>query len=393
MPRAGLVRRRDVLNGVVAAALGAAVLAAGVPPGRARAQPPDPPQAQRQEAPSLQQRADLYRQLRREAEFLQKKAAVLKTVAKLLGPSVVHIQADVARRPALQIGGPHRQVEENGSGVIIQWGEKFYVLTNRHVLGGAAPSAIKIDLADGRRIQPEKVWDDRETDVAVLAVSAPDLVAAELGNSDELEMGDFVLAVGCPFGLDHSVSFGIISGKGRRNLQLGAAGIRLQDFLQTDAAINPGNSGGPLVNLAGEVIGINTCIASSSGGSEGVGFAIPINMFMHVARQLIEQGRVKRAYLGVTLDDKFGPAMAAELGLARARGALVVQVTPQSPAAAARIREKDVILAFDHTPVDSDGHLMNLVSLTPIGKTVPVVIFRDRQTITLEVTVADRDKF
>ena len=140
------------------------------------------------------------------------------------------------------------------------------------------------------------------TDVAVLAVSAPDLTAAPLGDSDRMEIGDFVLAVGSPFGLSHSVTFGIISAKGRRDLHLGEVDtVQFQDFLQTDAAINPGNSGGPLVNLRGEVIGINTAIASNSGGNEGIGFAIPVNMFMTVARQLIETGKVTRAFLGVNM--------------------------------------------------------------------------------------------
>ena len=152
----------------------------------------------------------------------------------------------------------------------------------------------------------------------MLAVSAPDLTAAPVGDSDRMQIGDFVLAVGSPFGLSHSVTFGIISAKGRRKLALGDANtIRFQDFLQTDAAINPGNSGGPLVNLHGEVIGINTAIASDTGVNEGVGFSIPANMFMAVARQLIATGTVTRAFLGVNLDWKFGPAMAAELGLPR----------------------------------------------------------------------------
>ena len=341
---------------------------------------------------TAENRAELYRQLRSQAEFLEKQAAVLKTVSKLVGPSVVHIEADASRRPALRVGGNNRHVEENGSGVIIELAGKPYVLTNRHVLAGAPPPRIKINLADGRRIYPQKLWEDADTDVALLAVNAPDLAPAPVGNSDAMEIGDFVLAMGCPFGLAHSVTFGVISGKGRRNLELGDSGIRLQDFLQTDAAINPGNSGGPLVNLRGEVIGINTCIASSSGGNEGVAFAIPSNMFMHVARQLVEHGRVPRSFMGVTLDRYFGPAMAAEVGLPRAVGARVVQVTEGSPAAAAKIQQGDVILLYNSVPVENDGHLMNMVSVTPAGKTVPVAVFRDRQTLTVQVTVAERGK-
>src|SRR6185503_4020578 len=150
-----------------------------------------------------------------------------------------------------------------------------------------------------------------------MSVAAPGLVPARLGDSGKLEIGDFVLAVGSPFGLSHSVTYGIISAMGRRDLELGDDGVPYQDFLQTDAAINPGNSGGPLLNLRGEVIGINTAIASNSGGNEGIGFTIPINMTMYVARQLIDRGSVAHAYLGVRLDMNFGPEAAAKLGLSR----------------------------------------------------------------------------
>ncbi len=337
------------------------------------------------------ERAELYRQLRSQAEIVEKQAAVVKTVAKLIGPTVVHIEAESTNRRSLQLHvGPARQVEESGSGVIIELAGKFYILSSRHLIQGAVPSGIKINLADGRRVYPEKVWDDRETDVAVLAIAAPDLVAAPVGNSDALEIGDFVVAVGAPFGLVHSVTYGIISAKGRRNLELDDPDIGLQDFLQTDAAINPGNSGGPLVNLRGEVIGINTCIASNSGGNEGIGFAIPINMFVFVARQLIEQGKVSRAFLGVTLDSSFGAARAAELGLPRPMGARVERVSENSPAAAADLHPGDVILQFNGVAVDNDTHLVNLVKLTEIGKQVTLVVLRDRRALTVRAVVADR---
>jgi serine protease Do len=274
---------------------------------------------------SPDKRAELYRELRSQAEFLERQSAVIKTVARLVGPTVVFVEADATHR-ATGRGGRLGRVEEAGSGVVIALGGRHYILTSRHVVAGTPPEAVEITLADGRHIHPTKVWDDIETDVAVMAVSAPDLVAAALGDSNRMEIGDFVLAVGSPFGLSNSVTFGIISAKGRRDLDLGDSGVRLQDFLQTDAAINPGNSGGPLVNLRGEVIGINTAIASRSGANEGVGFAIPINMFMVVASQLIEHGKVSRAFLGVTLDPAYGPAMAAELGLPRPAGARGHQV-------------------------------------------------------------------
>ena len=170
-----------------------------------------------------------------------------------------------------------------------------------------------------------------------------------------MEIGDFVLAVGSPFGLRNSVTFGIISAKGRRDLQFGNATVRYQDFLQTDAAINPGNSGGPLCNLRGEVIGINSAIASKSGISERIGFAIPMNMFINVARQLIDTGKVTRAFLGVSLESRYGPAMAAELGLPNPMGTRVLSVIKGTPAEAAGLQAGDVILQIDGERVEDDA--------------------------------------
>ena len=365
---------------------------ASVAHGQAPSAPALPAALERPEATRPEQRAELQRQLERQASVLEAQSAVVKTVAKLVGPAVVHIEADIPPE-SNYTRNRGRRVEEAGSGVIIKLNDKYYVLTNRHVVRNAAPEAVRINLADGRQIHPTKVLEDRDTDMAVLAVSAPDLIAAPLGNSDQMQIGDFVLAVGSPFGLSHSVTFGIISAKGRRDLTLGEANVRYQDFLQTDAAINPGNSGGPLVNLRGEVIGINTAIASNSGGNEGIGFAIPVNMFMIVGRQLIETGTVARAFLGVNLNQKFGPAMAAELGLPRPIGAHVTGITSGSPAETAKFQPGDVILEFNRTPIEDDAHLVVLVSLTEIGKNVPVLIFRDRKPMTVMVTVGDRSKF
>ena len=333
------------------------------------------------------------RELDRHAEALEAQSSVLKIVAKLVGPSVVHIEADMPVADADNQYGHGKRVEESGSGVIIEWKDSYYVLTNRHVVRDAGVAAVRIRLADGRLVHPTKILQDYDTDVAVMAITALDLIAAPVGDSNRLEIGDFVLAVGSPFGLTNSVTFGIISGKGRRDLRLNDATVKFQDFLQTDAAINPGNSGGPLVNLHGEIIGINTAIASTTGRNEGIGFAIPIDMFMFVGRQLIETGKVTRAFLGVNLSPRFGPAMAAELGLPRPIGAHVTSVMPRSPAVAANVQVGDVILEFNHTPVEDDAHLVNLVSLTPVGKTVPVLIFRDRKAFTVMVEVGDRSKF
>jgi len=330
----------------------------------------------------------LLEELQAHAAVLEAQSGVVKSIVKLLGPTVVHIEADVTDQ-SVPMHGRRRFREEAGSGVIVRIGDGFYVLTNRHVVNGATPDKIEITLADGRPTRPTQVWTEAPTDVAVLKIEASGLVAAELGNSDAIEIGDFVLAMGSPFGLSHSVTFGIVSAKGRRDLELGSSGLELQDFLQTDAAINPGNSGGPLVNLHGEVIGINTAIASNSGGSEGIGFAIPIRMFMFAARQLVETGRVRRAYLGVTLSGDFDASGAAALGLPRPFGALVTDVLSDTPAAVAGIQKGDVILQFDKITIEDDNHLINAVKLTEVGQQISLVVLRDRQPKTLQLRLAE----
>jgi len=345
----------------------------------------------RRDAPiSPESRTELYRTLHRHAPVVDALAETVKTVAKLIKPTVVHIEADVESRSARTYG--HRRVEEAGSGVIIHHKGKYYVLTNRHVVRSSSPEGITISLADGRQIHPTRVWRYADTDIGVMTISAPNLVAAPVGNSDRMEIGDFVLAVGSPFGLSHSMTFGMISAKSRRDLELGDTTVLFQDFIQTDAAINPGNSGGPLVNLRGEIIGINTAIASNSGGNEGIGFAIPINMFMFFSQQLIEQGKVTRAFLGVVLDRDFGPEEAAKIGLPAPMGALITGITEDAPAADANLQVGDVVLEFNGVPVEDDAHLINLVGVTEVGTRVSLVVFRNRESIALEVEVGKRGK-
>jgi serine protease Do len=329
----------------------------------------------------------LYAELAADVAELDQRGNILKRVVKLATPAVVHIEA---RREAEAGRSPRGESEEAGSGVIIERHGKLYVLTNRHVIKYSTLTGINVKLADGRVLHPKQTWADPATDVAIMQINTEGLVPARLGDSSTLEIGDFVLAVGSPFGLSHSVTYGIISAKGRRDLRLGDDGVQLQDFLQTDAAINPGNSGGPLLNLRGEVIGLNTAIASTSGANEGIGFAIPINMVMVIADQLIERGMVVRAYLGVRLDSSFGPAEAALLGMARPEGARVTGITRNSPAELARISVGDVILEFDGTRVEDDMHLINLVSLTPVHKDVDVRLLREGRPMILRVRVANR---
>jgi serine protease Do len=267
------------------------------------------------------------------------------------------------------------------------------VITNRHVVHRSDLDAITIRLADGRELRPIRLWSDAGTDIGVMEIQGDDLEKARLGRRDSVQIGDTVIAIGSPFGLSHSVTLGIVSAKGRRDLDLGEGGVKYQDFIQTDAAINPGNSGGPLVNLRGEVIGLNTAIASNSGGSEGIGFAIPISMVMFVTDQLVRTGTVSRAYLGVTLDSVFTQESAHRLGLVRPVGARVSAVTKGSPADVAGIKPDDVIVAFDGASIEDDDHLVSLVSITPTDRTVTLGVFRNREVIDLSMPVASREQF
>ncbi|MEX0820484.1 MAG: trypsin-like peptidase domain-containing protein, partial [Pirellulaceae bacterium] len=324
---------------------------------------------------SSQQRETLYEELAADVDALEAQLGLLKKVIRLVRPAVVHIEA--SKQVASNARAGRKPVEEAGSGIVISVDSKLYILTNRHVINESRLSDIAIKLIDRRVLHPTTVWADRETDVAVMAIQATDLVPARIGDSDQIEIGDYVIAVGSPFGLSQSVTHGIISAMGRRDLKLGDGSIRYQDFMQTDAAINPGNSGGPLLNLRGEVVGLNTAIASSSGGSEGIGFTIPINMAITVAKQFIEHGHPVRAFLGVNLNgDDFGPEYAARLGLPRARGALVASVIGGSPAEAADFRGDDVVLEFDGHQIEDDDHLIKIVGFTPVDKDVQVTVFR-----------------
>jgi serine protease Do len=329
-----------------------------------------------------------YAALSRDVAALDREFGLIKRVVKLVTPAVVHIEASLLP----QFRG-RLDIEEAGSGVIIEVGGKHYVLTNRHVIRHSSKELIGIHLTDGRVLHPERTWEDKETDVAVLAVSAPDLVAARIGDSDALEIGDFVLAIGSPFGLSQSVTRGIVSAKGRHNLDLGDGELRWQNFIQTDAAINPGNSGGPLVNLRGEVVGLNTAIASSSGGNEGIGFSIPINIVARVGRELIDNNRVARGFLGVKLDGRFDEKQAKALGLERLVGTRITVVEPQSPAERAALQVNDVILQYNGVRVERDTHLIGLVKLTEVGQRVPIVIYRDGHPLSMFVEIGDMEQY
>ncbi|MFN7734299.1 MAG: S1C family serine protease [Pirellula sp.] len=341
-------------------------------------------------------RDEQYAQLSEEVDLLERQTMLLRRAVRLVNPTVVHIEAikeenaaDTPRqewRPETKGAKTEsRKVEEAGSGVVVQIGSGNFILTNRHVIQSAALQNIRVETFEGIPLKVERVWEDPSTDLAVIDVGRRDLPIARIGDSRNLEMGDHVFAVGSPFGLNHSVSYGIVSAKGRRNLELGSKSIVYQDFIQTDAAINPGNSGGPLMSMRGEVVGINTAIASNSGGNEGIGFAIPINIAMNVAKQLVERGTVQRSYLGVSVERAFNIDSGVGAYSQRPRGAFVKVIKPNSPAEMAGIRYGDIILEFDGTLVDNDEHLVQLVGLTPFGRPIEVIVLRETSRLRIPV--------
>jgi len=336
------------------------------------------------------ERDRLFEQAARDAELLEAQGRQVRRITELLRPSVVHIDAT---KPLARPRAGKTTEGEAGSGVIARIAGLDVVITNRHVVNGAALEDIVIRFDDSREVSPQRLWADSGTDVAVMEIEASDIEPARLADGDGVRIGDTVLAIGSPFGLTNTVTLGIVSATGRRALELGDGTVKFQDFIQTDTAINPGNSGGPLVNIRGEVIGLTTAIASKSGVSEGVGFAIPTPMVTYVANQLIEHGIVPRAFLGVSLDRTFDQAEADRLGLVRPVGARVEMVTRGAPADQAGIRSNDVILEFEGRPVEDDDHLISLVGMTPLETTVTLGVFREGKQLEVRLPVASRNEF
>jgi serine protease DegQ len=267
-----------------------------------------------------------------------------------------------------------------GSGVIFD-ARQGYIVTNAHVVENA--DEITVTLQDGRDLKAGVVGSDKPSDVAVLRVSADGLAQMPLGDSSRLEVGDFVVAIGNPFGLQHTVTSGIVSGLSRTGINPDG----YEDFIQTDASINPGNSGGALVNLRGELIGINTEIISSNGGNVGIGFAIPVNMARSVVDQLIRYGGVKRGQLGVSMYT-VTPDIAHSLGLPGAVGALVSQVVDGSPAEKAGLRVGDVITSVNGLPVKSNSELRNAIGLLRVGDRVDIGLVRDGKLARVTAVIA-----
>ncbi|RWM69185.1 MAG: Do family serine endopeptidase [Mesorhizobium sp.] len=262
-----------------------------------------------------------------------------------------------------------RQQQSAGSGVIVD-AEKGYILTNHHVVADAGE--ISVTLKDRRRFPAKLVGSDKATDIALLKVEADNLTALPFGNSDQLRVGDSVVAIGNPFGLGQTVTSGIVSALGRSGINVEG----YEDFIQTDASINPGNSGGALVTAEGRLVGINTAIIAPAGGNVGIGFAVPFAMASAVMKQLIERGEVRRGRIGVAIQD-LTPDLAEALGLAEAQGAVVSSVEQDSPAADAGIQAGDVIVAIGKHQIRGSADLRNRVGLTPVGSQVEIAYLRD----------------
>jgi serine protease Do len=324
------------------------------------------------------------------------------TLAKRVGPSVVNVSTTQVRKAAADVPSPF-----DGDDPMSQFWQRFFggriprgsqrqmglgsgfiidrngtILTNYHVVDGA--QKISVTLSDGKSYDAKVIGKDQKTDIAVIKIDAgQDLPAVTLGDSDRLDVGEWVMAIGNPFGLDHTVTSGIVSAKGR---QIGAGPY--DNFIQTDASINPGNSGGPLINLRGEVVGITTAIYSQSGGNIGIGFAIPTNSIKEVLPQLKDKGRVVRGYLGTTVQ-KITPEIADSLGVKQQRGALVADVVRGSPAERAGIKTGDIITEFNSKEVKDSTELPGLVARVAPGTGTSVKVLRDGKEMTLAITVGE----
>jgi serine protease Do/serine protease DegQ len=277
---------------------------------------------------------------------------------------------------------PRERTEQSlGSGVVVD-GEHGYIVTNHHVIDKA--DEISVNLHDGRTLKATLVGSDPETDIAVLKVDNGKLAALPMSDSERLRVGDFVVAIGNPFGLGQTVTSGIVSALGRSGL--GIEGY--EDFIQTDASINPGNSGGALVNLCGELVGINTAILSKSGGNVGIGFAIPINMAREIMGQLIEHGEIRRGSMGAQAQD-LTPELAAAFNIEPHQGAVVSQVSGGSPAAKAGLRTGDVITHINERPIKDASDVRNRIGMLRIGEKVELRLLRDGKPLTLHALIEE----
>ncbi|HXF65377.1 MAG TPA: Do family serine endopeptidase [Burkholderiales bacterium] len=275
---------------------------------------------------------------------------------------------------------PQRQEQAAGSGVIVD-AARGYVLTNHHVIRNA--EQVIVTLKDRRQFPAKLVGTDPGTDIAVLQIPAHNLAALRFGDSDQLQVGDYVIAIGNPFGIGQTVTSGIVSALGRSGLSPEG----YEDFIQTDASINPGNSGGALVNLRGELVGINTAIVAPAGGNVGIGFAVPSNMARAVLAQIVRFGEVRRGRLGVELAD-LTPDLARKLGVSASEGAVIASVQPGSPAERAGLRERDVVVGVNGRAIRGASELRARLGLTPVGEEVELRVLRGGESRTVRARIA-----
>ncbi|MDP6490185.1 MAG: DegQ family serine endoprotease [Kiritimatiellia bacterium] len=332
-----------------------------------------------------------------EVAVLKQTSRAFSRVAKKAVPAVVFITVEKTvqtQQPGFQYNDPfgffgipqprrprQQLLQGQGSGFIIT--KDGYILTNNHVVGDADKITVKLN--DGREFEAERVGTDPKSEVAVIKIDAEgDLPILEAGDSASLEMGEWVIAVGNPFGLSETLTVGVVSAIGRNNIGI----AEYEDFIQTDAAINPGNSGGPLLNIDGKVVGINTAIYSQSGGYMGIGFAIPIDLAIVIKDQLVASGEVTRGFLGIQLNrQEMDQELAESFGLDEAGGVLVAGIVEDSPAEEAGLEAGDIILEMDGNDVEDNRTFRNRVALTAPGKEIKLKIFRDGAVKMVKVTI------
>ena len=337
--------------------------------------------------------------------LLDRSAKAFSSVVKKAGPAVVHVRVEKSvkgrgqeldlfndpfferffgpqfRHP--QPGTPPREFKQQGAGSGFIISADGLILTNNHVVGEA--DIITVRLADEREFKAKVIGTDPQSDVALIKIEADNLPVLPLGDSDKMEVGEWVIAIGSPFELNQTVTVGVVSAKGRDRIGIND----YENFIQTDAAINPGNSGGPLLNIYGEAIGMNTAIFSRSGGYMGIGFAIPINMAKSIQEQLQKQGKVTRGWLGVVIQD-MDEDLAKSFGLEKSRGALVSDVADKSPAAEAGLRQGDVIVEMDGMEVTDVSTLRNKVAMIAPGTKIDLLVIRDGAKKTVEINIGEQ---
>ena len=310
-------------------------------------------------------------------EASKARAELVQSVQK----SVVHIKVE---QKLVNVVGPFQnqpRQEGSGSGAIVR--SDGYILTNHHVVGEA--DKISVQLYNGQELKARLIGTDPATDISVIKIEGKDMPVLPMGNSNNILVGESVIVIGNPFGLSHTVTFGIVSAKGRTGMGI----AEYEDFIQTDAAINPGNSGGPLVDLEGKIVGVNTAIFSNSGGYQGIGFAVPINMARRVMNELIETGQVSRGWLGVGIQN-MTPELAKAFGLDKSRGSLVTGVMPGTPAEKAGLQKGDVILRLNGESIENSSVLRNAVADARADATVELELVRNKVVMMLSVQLDER---